>query len=129
MKDILVIGGGKIGSVVAALLADTPEATGYRVTVAENGPEAERLLRDGCAVDLMFSDIVMPGGLNGWDLSERVRLLRPAIKVLLTSGYPMNIEMAGTRPALSGDILGKPYSRAELARRVRAALDQPPTPG
>ena len=70
-------------------------------------------------------DIVMPGGLNGWDLSERVRVLRPAIKVLLTSGYPLNIEMAGTRPALSGDILGKPYSRAELARRVRAALDQP----
>jgi PAS domain S-box-containing protein len=99
------------------------ESLGYRVTPAENARDAERLLAQGVAIDLIFSDVVMPGGMSGWDLVEQARLLRPGIKVLLTSGHPLETLQTHSRAAITEAILNKPYRKAELARRVRAVLD------
>ncbi|MGE0424970.1 MAG: PAS domain S-box protein [Reyranellaceae bacterium] len=99
------------------------ESLGYRVTPAENAREAERLLAQGVAVDLIFSDVVMPGGMSGWDLAERARALRPDVKVLLTSGHPLETLQTHSRALATEAILNKPYRKAELARRVRAVLD------
>jgi PAS domain S-box-containing protein len=101
------------------------EGLGYRVTPAESAREAERLLSQGLGVDLIFSDVVMPGGMSGWDLAERARVLCPGVKVLLTSGHPLETLQTHSRAVASETILNKPYRKAELARQVRAVLDAP----
>jgi PAS domain S-box-containing protein len=96
---------------------------GYRVLSATSGEEALRLLEQGGdRVDLLFSDIVMPGGMTGLALAERARALRPSLRVLLATGY--NEDLARGR-ATSEEVLGKPYLEAELMGRIRASLNRP----
>jgi PAS domain S-box-containing protein len=99
------------------------ESLGYRVSVASDGREALALLQGGARPDLLFTDVVMPGGISGWDLAQQARALVPGLLVLFTSGYPS--ESLTSRGALSADemIVSKPYRLAELAKRVREALD------
>ena len=74
---------------------------------------------------MLFTDIVMPGGINGWELVEAARRILPELKVLFTSGYPL--ETLATRGQLTQDspLLNKPYRMADLARMVRQRLDSP----
>jgi len=97
---------------------------GYTVLTARSGEEAVAAFeRAGGNVDLLFTDIVMPGGINGLVLAERLRERRPGLPVLLTTGY--NDELVAEGPQVPGtDVLGKPYRRSELADRLRAALNQ-----
>ena len=78
-------------------------------------------------IDLLFADIVMPGGMNGWELVERARRRRPDLKSLLTSGYAIEALTARGRLLPGRAFLNKPYRKAELARQVRAVLDRPAT--
>ncbi|AWK87959.1 hybrid sensor histidine kinase/response regulator [Azospirillum thermophilum] len=94
---------------------------GYRVLSARSGEEALALLDHGPPIDLLFTDLVMPGGINGLVLAERFRRRSPDTAVLLTTGY--NEELNDDSPHLpEGAVLGKPYRRAELADRVGDAL-------
>jgi signal transduction histidine kinase len=93
---------------------------GYRVLAAPDGPSALDLLRYGEPVDLLFSDVVMPGGINGFELVRKARELRGDLKALITSGY-VNVRVDEDAPKLP--VLAKPYSRSELAHRLRRALD------
>ena len=96
---------------------------GYRVLAAGHGPAALALLETGQRVDLLFTDVVMPEGMNGFELATAARRLRPGLKVLLTSGFPgSTLTLPAALPAATG-LLGKPYRRQDLARMVRAALD------
>jgi CheY-like chemotaxis protein len=110
---------------VLALAQETLEALGYRVVVARNADDALRVL-DGTGdsgFDLLFTDILMPGSMNGLALAERVRQRMPEIAVLLTTGY--NEDLVAEGPGTSSwDVLGKPYRRTALADRVRAALNR-----
>ncbi|MBY0335365.1 MAG: response regulator [Acetobacteraceae bacterium] len=110
---------------VLALAQEHLEALGYRILAARSGEEALELLaaRGERGVDLLFTDIVMPGGVNGLMLAERVKARLPDLPVLLTTGYNEDLVADGPRAAAM-DVLGKPYRRAELADRVRAALDR-----
>jgi len=96
---------------------------GYAVIEADSGPAALRMVDQDNPIDLVFTDVVMPGGMTGLDLAREVRLRRPELKVLFTSGYadPAMIE-GGTLSANDG-WLGKPYSRADLASKLRDLLD------
>ena len=96
---------------------------GYVVIEVDSGPAALRILDQGDPIDLVFTDVVMPGGMTGLDLAREVRRRRPELKVLFTSGYadPAMIE-GGTLTANDG-WLGKPYSRADLASKLRELLD------
>jgi PAS domain S-box-containing protein len=98
------------------------EGLGYQVIEAEDGRAALRKLQDGLEVDLLFTDIVMPGGINGWELAERARALRPGLRVLLTSGYALETLAGRGRLPEGALILNKPYRKAELAQRLREAL-------
>ncbi|HYD74323.1 MAG TPA: PAS domain S-box protein [Candidatus Binatia bacterium] len=100
------------------------ESLGYRVTMASDGREALDILRSGERPDLLFTDVVMPGGMNGMQLAEHARRMAPKMKVLFTSGYPQ--EALASRGQLDPEarMLNKPYRKAELARFVRAALDE-----
>jgi DNA-binding NtrC family response regulator len=75
-------------------------------------------------VALVFSDVVMPGGMNGLDLADELRRRDPALPVLLTTGYNDEMALEGPRPRAM-DVLGKPYSQAELLDRVREAIRVP----
>lgn len=98
-------------------------ALGYRVLAAKDGPDALALLAEGGAVDLLFTDVVMPGGMGGRALAERASLLRPGLKVLFTSGYTENSIMHQGRLPPGVDLLNKPYRRDALAAKLRKVLD------
>jgi PAS domain S-box-containing protein len=96
---------------------------GYVVITAENGPAGLAALQAHDDIDLLFTDVVMPGGMSGRQLAEAALVLRPALKVLYTSGYTDNELSQDSRLADGVQLLTKPYSRTELAARIRAALD------
>lgn len=96
---------------------------GYDVEVAANGADAMDLLRSR-EFDLLFTDIVMPGGMNGRQLADAAVALRPELKVLFTSGYTENAIMHQGRLDPGVHLLQKPYRRTELAAAVRKLLDR-----
>jgi PAS domain S-box-containing protein len=98
---------------------------GYATLMAQNGREALDILDGGATVDLLFIDLIMPGGMNGITLAREARQRRPDLRVLLTTGYA---EASLERTDAGGsafDLLSKPYRRTDLIRRVRAVLDGP----
>ncbi len=99
------------------------ESLGYQVMVASDGRQALAMLEGGAAPALLFTDVVMPGGLNGWDLSAAARKLMPELKVLYTSGYPVEALAGRVELEHGANMLAKPYRLADLARRVREVLD------
>lgn len=101
------------------------EALGYAVIEASGGAEALQLLADGEPVDLVFSDMVMPGEISGFDLLEAVRRHYPKTARLLTSGYASKRNMPQKPDGPLPELLRKPYSMAVLARAVERALTFP----
>ncbi|MFN4016110.1 MAG: PAS domain S-box protein [Reyranella sp.] len=108
---------------VRVLVVSQLEKLGYRVTEAGNGSEALAMLRrDPDAIDLLLTDVVMPGPVSGDILADEATRLRPGLPVVLMSGYPEGT-IAATGQSPPGQILlSKPFRKAELARVVRTAL-------
>jgi PAS domain S-box-containing protein len=102
----------------------TLEELGYRTIDVANAADALEVLQSTPGIALLFTDIVMPGGMDGVQLAGRAKAMRPDLKVLLTSGYAEYPDASVTVVSPTG-ILRKPYRRNELATRVRAALDTP----
>jgi PAS domain S-box-containing protein len=96
---------------------------GYKTIEATSGPEALRAVEAGGAVDLLFTDVVIPGGMNGRELADEIGRKKPEIKVLFTSGYTQNAIVHHGRLDAGVLLLGKPYRKTDLARMVRVALD------
>ncbi|WP_363323990.1 PAS domain S-box protein [uncultured Bradyrhizobium sp.] len=96
---------------------------GYRVTEASDGPSALQEISRSGAPDLLFTDVVMPGGMTGRQLAERVRQTAPGIRVLYTSGYTENSIVHHGRLDPGVHLLQKPYKRDKLAQKVREVLD------
>ena len=87
--------------------------------MASNGNEALEIAGRAQIIDLLFTDIVMPGGLSGWQLAESIRLRRPEIKVVFTSGYANDVTQIQSRQVL---FLPKPYRLNKLAEIIRQAI-------
>jgi CheY-like chemotaxis protein len=98
---------------------------GYRVVEAADGPAAEKLLEDGASVDLLLTDVVMPGGMTGRELADRTTRRRPGLKTLYTSGYTEDSIVHHGKLDPGVHFLSKPFRRQDLAVKVRAALDGP----
>jgi PAS domain S-box-containing protein len=98
---------------------------GYTVVAAENAIEALRIASDGVAPDLLFTDVVMPGGMNGRQLALKLRERWPCLRVLYTSGYAHGQLTIDGESVPSKYVLGKPYRRADLAAKLREVLDEP----
>ncbi|KZD07613.1 CHASE domain-containing protein [Oceanibaculum pacificum] len=98
------------------------EALGYDMLVARNGHEALDLLRHNPEIDLLFTDIVMPGGLNGRQLADAAQQIKPGLPVLYTSGYSENVIVHHGRLDRGMHLLNKPYGRRELSIKIRTAL-------
>ena len=97
---------------------------GYDIVEAEDGLQALARLQENPDIDLMFSDVVMPGGLNGFDLAQAARGIRPDLKVVHTSGYPKGAMVHQEEPRFrEGFIIMKPYRREDLQKIIRDALE------
>jgi signal transduction histidine kinase len=96
---------------------------GYRVLTAVDGRSALAIIATDQEIDLLISDIVMPGGMNGFELISQARAVRGKLKALATSGYANVHRPDSARPDVP--LLLKPYHLADLAKCVRMALDQP----
>jgi PAS domain S-box-containing protein len=98
------------------------KSLGYAVITAVDAKDALRKLRSDAKIDVLFSDIVMPGGTNGWELSELARQIRPGLPVLLTSGYALETLVKQGRLQQGAVVLTKPYRKEMLALRLREVL-------
>ena len=108
---------------VRALTLERLRRLGFRTLEAENGPAALAIIAQKQNIDLVFSDVVMPGGMSGFDLARALRERRPGLRILLTSGFAENVARSGDHALDDQRILRKPYSLAELAQTLREALD------
>jgi signal transduction histidine kinase/FixJ family two-component response regulator len=96
---------------------------GYKTLTAANGNAALEQLDNGATFDLLFTDVIMPGGMNGRQLADIVVARRPSVQVLYTSGYTENAIVHHGRLDAGVLLLAKPYRKFDLARMVRAALE------
>jgi signal transduction histidine kinase/CheY-like chemotaxis protein len=100
---------------------------GYHVLKADNATAALGILNSGLPIDLLFTDVVMPGPLRSPELARQAKAMHPGIGVLFTSGYTQNAIVHGGRLDPGVELLSKPYGREQLARKVRQVLaDRPP---
>jgi len=106
------------------LAQDTLENLGYKVLVCEDGKKALQVLKENTDINLLFSDVVMPGGINGYELAEQAAELYPKLKILLTSGYTQKAVARNGQARFSSNLLSKPYSRQDLAKNIRAILGE-----
>jgi CheY-like chemotaxis protein len=98
---------------------------GYNVLKADTAQSAMAILNSGVRIDLLFSDVVMPGPLRSTEMARMALRATPGLKVLFTSGYTQNAIVHAGRLDPGVHLLSKPYSRAQLASRLRAVLRQP----
>jgi CheY-like chemotaxis protein len=121
------------GSETVLLVEDDPlvrksvtsqlESIGYRTIAAADGAEALAVVDSGAAFDLLFTDVIMTGTMNGRQLANEVAKRRPGVNVLFTSGYTEDAIVHHGRPDPGALLLAKPYRKVELARMVRRAID------
>jgi signal transduction histidine kinase/ActR/RegA family two-component response regulator len=118
---LLVDDDESVRDTVAAMLEDF----GFAVVQAPGGAEALAILEQGATIDLLLTDVVMPGEISGRILAERAARMRPDLKVLFTSGYTENAIVHNGRLDPGVELLSKPYGRDQLAAKVRRILDRP----
>lgn len=95
---------------------------GYSVMESQDGPSALDIIRNDETIDLLFTDIVMPGGMTGIELAREAQKLRPLLKILLTSGFAEATLQNHSQPGGTVNVLSKPYRRQELARKIQEIL-------
>src|SRR5690606_6362982 len=100
------------------------EELGFATLVAGDALEALTVLQSGATIDLVFTDLVMPGGMSGYELAHRVAENWPGMKVLLTSGYADELVRRDEDAIAHLKVLSKPYRLADLSRAIADALEQ-----
>ncbi|TWI62189.1 PAS domain S-box-containing protein [Pseudoduganella lurida] len=108
---------------VRTVVLDMLQALGYHVLAADNGESALRIVESGEHVDLLFTDVVMPGALRSPELARIAQQILPDLAVLFTSGYPQDAIVHGGRLDAGLELLSKPYRREDLARKLRHVLN------
>ena len=110
---------------VQATVVDMLTELGYSVLKANDAEQALAVIRSGVHIDVLFTDVVMPGTLRSPDMARQAALLLPHLKILFTSGYTQNAIVHGGRLDSGVELLSKPYSQEELAHKLRSILGTP----
>lgn len=113
---------------VQSTVVDTLSGLGYSVLKADGTEQALMVIRSGVHIDLLFTDVVMPGLPRSPEMAAQAVQLLPRLKVLFTSGYTQNAIVHGGRLDPGVELLSKPYSREQLASKIRQMLRTPGTP-
>jgi PAS domain S-box-containing protein len=109
---------------VRSMAIDMLRELGYRVLTAKDAASALTVVESGVPIDLLFTDVVMPGLLKSPELARKARQRLPSIAVLFTSGYTENAIVHGGRLDAGVELLPKPYTREALARKIRAVMER-----
>ena len=110
--------------VVRMLVVDILEELGYSALEASDGPEGLKVLQSKARVDLLITDVGLPGGLNGRQVADAARVLRPDLKVLFITGYAENAVLSHGHLDPGMHVVTKPFAVDELGRRIRAILSE-----
>ena len=110
----------ELGKIPATILREQ----GYEIVEAQDGTEAVNHLKEGQPFNLLFTDVVLPGGMSGVQIAAQAKDIQPNIKVLYTTGYTESaiVHQGQLDPGVT--MVNKPYRRAELLEKVRAMLDR-----
>jgi DNA-binding NtrC family response regulator len=101
------------------------QTAGYRVLQAHSGPEALALQAKDGTIDLLLTDVIMPGGMNGGQLANAFRARHPELRSLCMTGYAGELESLGSTLAGNLVILSKPFTADSLLHKIRETFDQP----
>lgn len=110
---------------VQSTVVDMLTGLGYTVLKADDAQRALGVLASGVHIDLLFTDVVMPGPVRSTEMARQAVQMHPDLKVLFTSGYTQNAIVHGGRLDAGVELLSKPYSQHQLAHRLRQLLDEP----
>jgi len=111
---------------IRMLIVEELEEAGYRVLSAQDALGGLRMLQSGTRIDLLLTDVGLPGGLNGRQVADAARVTRPALKVLFITGYAENAAVGNGLLEHGMEVVTKPFDIAALARKVRAMVETQP---
>jgi PAS domain S-box-containing protein len=111
---------------VRVIVEEVLRDAGYRVLTARDGPTGLQVLNSDTRVDLLVTDVGLPGGLNGRQVADAARVQRPSLKVLFVTGYADTADVGNGRLEPGMEVLTKPFEISALANKVRALIDAPP---
>ncbi|MFC7690906.1 ATP-binding protein [Paeniroseomonas aquatica] len=113
---------------VRMLVTDVLRDLGYTAIEAEDGPAGLKVLRSAARISLLVTDVGLPGGMNGRQVADAGRVLRPDLKVLFITGYAETAATGGSLLDAGMQMLTKPFAMDALARKIAAMLEEPPAP-
>jgi signal transduction histidine kinase len=108
---------------VRMLIVEVLEEAGYRAIEAEDGPSGLRLLESDARIDLLITDVGLPGGMNGRQVADAARIMRPDLKVLFVTGYAENAAVGNGHLEPGMDVLTKPFVMADLANKITEMIE------
>jgi CheY-like chemotaxis protein len=107
---------------IRMLIADVLADTGYSVIEASDGPAGLRALQSGARIDLLITDVGLPGGMNGRQVADAARKLRPELRVLFITGYAENALVGNGHLEKGMHVLAKPFEVERLANKIRELI-------
>ena len=120
-ETVLVIDDEEI---VRMLIVDVLDENGYAVLQASDGPSGLKILQSDARVDLLITDVGLPGGMNGRQVADLARLSRPDLKVLFITGYAENAVVGNGHLDRGMEVVTKPFSTSALGGKVRDLIDR-----
>ncbi len=108
---------------VRMLMAEDLREAGYHILEAGNGPDALRILQSGVRIDMLVSDVGLPGGMNGRQVADAARITRPNLKVLFVTGYAENSVFGNGYLATGMQVIAKPFDIVAFVDKVRDIID------
>ena len=104
---------------IRMLIVDELQELGYKALEADSGPSGLRILQSDARIDLLITDVGLPGGLNGRQVADAARVVRPELKVIFITGYAEHSVLGNERLAAGMSVVTKPFDLSALSHKIR----------